>query len=254
MPGFIGKKLCPNLVIVKSNYNKYQQVAEEVRSILKEYDPDFCPMGVDESYLDITEYVNEIMTGTRTSPQITSIGMSQDETGTGMSLDKTGTGMKLDESSTGMSTNVDTQSSSLDQVSVQPDNQSVTNDCPNSKDPVQNSCDTVTHSECDQLFVGSEYHQCAQRIVFEIRHRIQLKTSLTASAGIAPNKMLAKISSNFNKPNGQYFLEPSRDKVMEFVRKLPIRKVSIVNHGNCCYSNTHFYYRCVVLVRSLRRC
>ncbi len=49
---------------------------------------------------------------------------------------------------------------------------------------------------------------------------------LTASAGIAPNTMLAKVCSDKDKPNGQYYLRPDLDTVMDFVTNLPIRKVS----------------------------
>ena len=57
MPGFIAKKLCPELVIVPCNMAKYAAVAEVVRSVFREYDPDFCPMSLDEAYLDITPLV-----------------------------------------------------------------------------------------------------------------------------------------------------------------------------------------------------
>jgi len=46
-----------------------------------------------------------------------------------------------------------------------------------------------------------------------------------ASAGIAPNKMLAKICSDVNKPNGQTYLEPNRDKIIAFMEKLAFRKI-----------------------------
>ena len=57
MPGFIAKKLCPNLVIVPSNMDKYAQVSEIVRGVFREYDPNFAPMSLDEAYLDITDIV-----------------------------------------------------------------------------------------------------------------------------------------------------------------------------------------------------
>lgn len=38
--------------------------------------------------------------------------------------------------------------------------------------------------------------------------------------------MLAKICSDRNKPNGQFLLEANREAVMEFIRPLPIRKIS----------------------------
>lgn len=59
MPGFIAKKLCPKLVIVKTNFDKYRAVSKEVQEIVAQYDPHFSPMGLDESYLDLTDYVKE---------------------------------------------------------------------------------------------------------------------------------------------------------------------------------------------------
>ena len=59
MPGFIAKKLCPKLVIVKTNFAKYRAVSKEVQEIVAQYDPGFSPMGLDESYLDLTDYVRE---------------------------------------------------------------------------------------------------------------------------------------------------------------------------------------------------
>jgi DNA polymerase-4 len=60
-------------------------------------------------------------------------------------------------------------------------------------------------------------------IAKEIRARIFAETRLTGSAGIAPNKMLAKIASDWRKPNGQFAVTP--DKIDEFVRDLPVRKI-----------------------------
>ena len=55
MPGFIAKKLCPELIIVPLTFSKYEAVSGEVRQVLKGYDPTFCPVGLDEAYLDITD-------------------------------------------------------------------------------------------------------------------------------------------------------------------------------------------------------
>ncbi|NWX28586.1 POLK polymerase, partial [Notiomystis cincta] len=65
----------------------------------------------------------------------------------------------------------------------------------------------------------------AEEVVKEIRFRIEQKTQLTASAGIAPNTMLAKMCSDRNKPNGQYRISPERVAVLDFLKDLPIRKV-----------------------------
>jgi DNA polymerase-4 len=60
-------------------------------------------------------------------------------------------------------------------------------------------------------------------IAFEIRERIFDETGLTASAGIATNKLLAKIASDMNKPNGQCVVPP--DRVAPFITHLPVRKL-----------------------------
>src|ERR1700733_7638141 len=60
-------------------------------------------------------------------------------------------------------------------------------------------------------------------IAREIRKRIFDETRLTGSAGIAPNKMLAKIASDWRKPNGQFAITP--EQVEAFMRDLPVRKI-----------------------------
>ncbi|MFV8441501.1 DNA polymerase IV [Flavobacterium sp. LB2P44] len=56
----------------------------------------------------------------------------------------------------------------------------------------------------------------------EIRQRIFNEVGLTTSAGISVNKFVAKIASDFNKPNGQKTVTP--DEVILFLEELPIRK------------------------------
>ena len=56
-----------------------------------------------------------------------------------------------------------------------------------------------------------------------IRAEIFEATRLTASAGIAPNKFLAKVASDWNKPNGQCVVSPS--KVDAFLLPLPVGKI-----------------------------
>jgi DNA polymerase IV len=62
----------------------------------------------------------------------------------------------------------------------------------------------------------------ASLIAQEIRHRIFTEVGLTASAGISINKFVAKIASDFNKPNGQKTVNPN--EVLGFLEALPIRK------------------------------
>ena len=63
----------------------------------------------------------------------------------------------------------------------------------------------------------------ATDVAREIRERIFAASALTASAGIAPNKMLAKIASDFRKPNGQHTVRP--DTIDAFMQTLPVRKI-----------------------------
>jgi len=63
----------------------------------------------------------------------------------------------------------------------------------------------------------------ATLIAEQIRQKIFEQTGLTASAGIAPNKFMAKIASDLNKPNGQYVITP--DQVDQFALNLPLSKI-----------------------------
>ena len=56
-----------------------------------------------------------------------------------------------------------------------------------------------------------------------IRRRIREVTGLTASVGVAPNKLLAKIASDLHKPDGMYVLDP--DSMREVLDALPIEKL-----------------------------
>ena len=56
-----------------------------------------------------------------------------------------------------------------------------------------------------------------------IRGEIRAETHLTASAGVAPNKFLAKIASDWNKPDGLFVIKPHQ--VERFLVDLPVRKI-----------------------------
>eukprot|EP00743_Colponemidia_sp_Colp-15_P013226 GILK01015288.1.p1 GENE.GILK01015288.1~~GILK01015288.1.p1 ORF type:complete len:698 (-),score=116.79 GILK01015288.1:21-2114(-) len=132
MPGFIGKRLCPDLIFVRPNFDKYIAESKRVRTILAEYDPDFESMSLDEAYLDITDYL---------------------------------------------------RNKSLD------------------------------------------HHEGRQQVTNEIRSRIESTTQLTASAGIASNRLIAKICTDMNKPNGQTYLTPDRGVIIDFMKRLNVRKI-----------------------------
>ena len=63
----------------------------------------------------------------------------------------------------------------------------------------------------------------ATLIAQEIRRRIFDTVGITASAGVAPNKFVAKIASDWNKPDGLWLVRP--DEVDAFVAALPVKKL-----------------------------
>lgn len=63
----------------------------------------------------------------------------------------------------------------------------------------------------------------ATDVATEIRERIREEFRLPSSAGVAPNKLLAKIASDWKKPNGQFVIRPNR--IDSFMRELPVRSL-----------------------------
>lgn len=124
MSGRLAEKLCPNLIFVRTNFERYKEVSQNIRKIFLSYTDLVEPLSLDEAYLDVTT---------------NKIGMPS-----------------------------------------------------------------------------------ASIIAQEIRQRIFEETGLTASAGISINKFVAKIASDYNKPNGQKTVNP--EDVLQFLEELDIRK------------------------------
>ncbi|XP_037385911.1 DNA polymerase kappa isoform X2 [Talpa occidentalis] len=204
MPGFIAKRLCPQLIIVPPNFDKYQAVSREVKEILADYDPNFMAMSLDEAYLNITKHLQERQNWPEDKRKhfIT--------TGNSLENDKPGK---------------DINKPSELEGSISP---LLFDDSPPELQPPGDSFPVNFEEQNNpQLLQNSVvFGISAEEVVKEIRFRIEQKTRLTASAGIAPNTMLAKVCSDKKKPNGQYQILPNRQAVMEFIKDLPIRKVS----------------------------
>src|SRR5437660_8330034 len=64
----------------------------------------------------------------------------------------------------------------------------------------------------------------ATTVARRVKARILEETRLTASAGVAPNKFLAKVASGWKKPDGLTVISPER--VEEFLRELPVEALS----------------------------
>ena len=69
---------------------------------------------------------------------------------------------------------------------------------------------------------NSQNHPSATILAERIRSQIYQELRLTASAGVSFNKFLAKVASDFNKPNGLTTIPP--EKALDFLSSLPIRK------------------------------
>lgn len=135
MPGFLAKKLCPSLIFVRPNFSKYEDDSRKLMNILKNYDPQIEVAGLDEAYLDITDY-------------------------------------------------------------------------------------------CVNNYISNEVE--LTELVKEIKKKIKSETKLTASIGIACNKMLAKICSDINKPDGLFILNNDTEIIENFMKKLKVRKIPSV--------------------------
>lgn len=124
MAGNLAIKLCPELIFVKPNFDRYTEISKKIRKIFYDYTSLVEPLSLDEAYLDVTE--------------------------------------------------------------------------------------------------NKKGNPSASLIAEEIRQRIYNEVGLTASAGISINKFVAKVASDYNKPNGQKTVNP--EEVIEFLEKLDIRK------------------------------
>lgn len=92
----------------------------------------------------------------------------------------------------------------------------------------QEFTDDIEPLSLDEAYLDvSDSSHCngsATLIAQEIRQRIFASQNITASAGIAPNKFLAKVASDWNKPNGQKVITPN--EVKAFVKELPVNAIS----------------------------
>ncbi|KAJ3014149.1 UNVERIFIED_CONTAM: hypothetical protein HDU68_000405 [Siphonaria sp. JEL0065] len=129
MATHIAKKLCPELVILKPDFHKYETSSNLIRTVFAKYHEKFTPASLDEAYLDITDYLTE-------HPDLT-----------------------------------------------------------------------------------------PESLVEQMRAEIRETSKLTASAGIACNRMIAKVCSDYNKPNGQFRVASDPEAILEFMKELPIRKI-----------------------------
>jgi DNA polymerase-4 len=88
--------------------------------------------------------------------------------------------------------------------------------------------DLIEPLSLDEAFLdvtrASHCQGSATLIAREIRQRVRDELGLVVSAGIAPNKFLAKVASDWNKPDGMFTITP--EQVAGFVLELPVKKIN----------------------------
>uniref|UniRef100_A0A2K6ABF6 DNA polymerase kappa n=1 Tax=Mandrillus leucophaeus TaxID=9568 RepID=A0A2K6ABF6_MANLE len=162
MPGFIAKRLCPQLIIVPPNFDKYRAVSKEVKEILADYDPNFMAMSLDEAYLNITKHLEERQNWPEDKRKyFIKMGNSVENDNPGKEVNK------LSDHERSISPLLFEESPS--DLLPPGDPFQVNFEEQNSPQILQNS-----------IVFGTS----AEEVVKEIRFRIEQKTTLTASAGV----------------------------------------------------------------------
>ncbi|GGD44741.1 DNA polymerase IV [Erythrobacter arachoides] len=70
MPSVTARRLCPDLIFVKSRFDAYREASEQIREIFYHHTPHVEPLSLDEAYLDVTEDIHAIGSATRIAQAI----------------------------------------------------------------------------------------------------------------------------------------------------------------------------------------
>lgn len=90
-------------------------------------------------------------------------------------------------------------------------------------DIYQEYTDKIETLSLDEAYLEIPAHLNATQLAKEIKAKIFQKTGLTSSAGVSYNKFLAKMASDWNKPNGLFVITP--DKGRDFLTELEVKKL-----------------------------
>lgn len=87
--------------------------------------------------------------------------------------------------------------------------------------------DLVEQISIDEAFLDATavvaLHGGAEKLARDIKNRIRREQNLTASVGVAPNKFLAKVASDLEKPDGLVVVPPGEEEA--FLRDLPVERL-----------------------------
>lgn len=64
------RKLCPQVVIIEPNFEKYRAISAQIHSIFQQYTTLIEPLSLDEAYLDVTENLKQIASATEVAMHI----------------------------------------------------------------------------------------------------------------------------------------------------------------------------------------
>ncbi|CAI2726136.1 unnamed protein product [Schistosoma spindalis] len=249
LPGFLGKKLCPQLKIIPCDFVKYTAASRVVRSILMEYTVSagsarnscesdnipFSAVSLDEAYLDITDHLVDrcdFPVERRTfwprpapgAPMLVCRCRSRSKNPQSHNLNSSCTDnqpeMLIDDNS-------ESNSNSCQETDKSSDKQSVPIIKPKYSDP-----DLAVCIECGLLCKSGRriFGLSAWEAVREMRFRVFCATRLTCSAGLGPNTLIAKIASDWIKPCGQHEIANTLEAVDKFMQAMPVRKVPGIGH------------------------
>ncbi|CAD5118547.1 DgyrCDS7235 [Dimorphilus gyrociliatus] len=228
MPGFIAKKLCQDLTIIRPHFFKYKAVSKQVQKVFATYDPNFSMMSLDEGYLDFTSHMQwrrESEDSERTVPVVwRSEEMCFCEKYCPKYVYDENQGQEeIPEKNEDISSSPDLfDEDDSNEENIKASGENLPDFCENCEKRIFKT------APFDAVLFGLDINEAVK----EMRFRIEQSTHLTASAGIAPNTLLSKVCSDMNKPNGQYRVLPTREDVINFIDELPIRKISGI--GKVC--------------------
>ncbi|MBX3040558.1 MAG: DNA polymerase IV [Bdellovibrionaceae bacterium] len=109
--------------------------------------------------------------------------------------------------------------------------------------------DVIEPLSLDEAFLdvtdSDQMSGSATLIAREIRRLIQEELELPASAGIAPNKFLAKVASDWKKPNGQFTIRP--EQIEGFMKELAVERIYGVGKVTAAKMHENGIYTCADL-------
>jgi nucleotidyltransferase/DNA polymerase involved in DNA repair len=260
MPGFIARKLCPQLILVPPHFEKYTAASKKAQAVFRQYDPHFGAMSLDEALLDLTQACCDagVFGGAATSAAgYNGAAEGNAEGSTAQRAPESCAQVGAAGGGAGGSSGAD-EEARIDGVKPEflaaahsNSSGAAANGC--GGEPPKSDADlapaaAVSSSSGTAAEPGSSarrppgkrvrpagmrsyiptpsQQEAIAQLVARVRAAVTEATGgLTCSAGIAANPMLAKIVSNERKPDGQMLLPFDRPSILAYLHGQPVRKI-----------------------------